>query len=95
MRLELSEQALRDIRNLHHESLTNFGAGQAARYVAGLLDLLDLIAANPNMARLRSEFSKPTRLQRYKSHVVFYRIDSNGVRVVRVLHGKQNWNEYL
>lgn len=90
MRLELSEQALRDIHIIHHESLTNFGAGQAAKYAAGLLDLLDLIAANPNMARLRTEFNPPTRLQRYKSHVVFYRIDGDDVRVVRILHGKQN-----
>ena len=58
--------------------------------MTGLLDLLDLIAANPRMAKLRAEFDKPTRLQRYKSHMIFYRIEDEFVRVMRVLHGQQN-----
>jgi toxin ParE1/3/4 len=95
MLLDLSEQARRDIRNIHHASLTNFGAGQAAKYMTGLLDLLDLIAAKPQIARVRAEFDKPTRLHRYKSQVIFYRIEGESVRVVRILHGKQNWQEYL
>ena len=95
MRLEISGQARRDIQVIIFQSLASFGADQAARYHAGLLDLLELAAENPNMARLRHEFVKPARLLRYKSHVIFYRVEGNSVRIVRILHGKQNWHEYL
>jgi toxin ParE1/3/4 len=95
MRLEISEQAWRDISHIHHESFSQFGILQADKYVKGLLDLLDLIEANPNMAKVRAGFSKPTRLQRYKSHMIFYRVEGDVAQVVRVLHGKQNWSEYL
>ena len=95
MRLEVSDQALRDIKSIHHESLTRFGAVQASKYTAGLFNLLHLIATRPEMARVRRGFSKPTRAQRYGSHLVFYRVEQQTIWIVRILHGKQNWQDYF
>ena len=72
-----------------------FGEQQAAKYVGGLLDHLNLILATPNMARIRPELGNARRLLLYKSHVIFYRIDGETIHVVRILHGKQNWREHL
>ena len=95
MRLELSAQASRDIERLHRDGVARFGTRTAADYIKGLLDLLDLIGRNPMMARDRMEFHPPARLIRYKSHVVFYRIADERIKIVRVLHGRQDWFDYL
>lgn len=95
MRLEITAQAWRDIASINQTSLEQFGAAQAAKYVTGLLNLLDLIASKPHLARVRRGFARPYRAHRHGSHVVFYRIEEDRVIVSRILHGKQNWNEYL
>ncbi len=95
MRLELSARGRQDIERLHHDGAQSFGVQQATLYTSGLFDLFDLILANPEMAAVRREFSRQTRLIRYRSHVAFYRIDGDVIRIVRVLHGKQNWADHL
>ena len=74
MRLELSSQATDDIELLHQNGVMTFGLLQATRYTSGLLDILDLISADPEMAKVRPEFNRQPRMIRYKSHVLLYRI---------------------
>jgi toxin ParE1/3/4 len=95
MRLELSARGRQDIERLHHDGAQRFGVQQAAHYTAGLFDLFDLILANPKMAAVRPAFSRQTRLIRYRSHVVLYRIEGEAIRIVRILHGKQDWMDHL
>jgi plasmid stabilization system protein ParE len=35
------------------------------------------------------------RLLRYRSHVVFYRVEEDTVKAVRIPAGKQNWIEHI
>jgi len=95
MQLEISEQAWRDIASIHRENLERFGSAQAAKYSRGFLNLFDVIAANPRMARVRKGFALPYRMHRHGSHLVFYRIDGERIIIARLLHFKQNWQEYL
>lgn len=95
MLLELSGQAKRDIERLYQDGAKKFGPVQAASYTSGLLELLDLIRSNPMMARERPEFRRQMRLIRYRSHVVFYRIETDAIRVLRILHGKRDWMEHI
>ena len=95
MRLEISKRALLDLELIHHDGVTHFGTAVAANYSRGLLDLFELILSNPLMARERPEYRNSTRLLRYKSHVVFYRADGGSIKIVRVLHGRQDWREHL
>jgi len=95
MLLDLSAQAKRDIERLHQDGAKKFGPVQAASYTGGLLDLLDLIQSNPMMARERPEFRRQMRLIRYRSHVVFYRVETDIIHVLRILHGKQDWMEHI
>ena len=58
-------------------------------------DTLDLIADNPRIARERAEFNPPVRLHPYQSHTIVYLLNDMGVLVVRVLHGRQDWERCL
>jgi len=51
-----------------------------------LLSLVDLLSAEPEIARLRSEFNPPMRLRIYSSHIVIYETAETGIVVMRVLH---------
>lgn len=47
------------------------------------------------MARLRTEFSPPARLHVYQSHVVTSVEDGDGILILRVLSGRQDWQQIL
>ncbi len=95
MRLEVSARAARDIDGIFIYGLKHFGLTVARTYYQGLFDLFDVIAATPLMARERPELKFKSRVVKFRSHVVFYRTDEKRVRIVRVLHGRQDWAKHL
>ena len=90
-----TRQADQDIIDIYLWGCREFGQPQAERYHAGLAATLDLIADNPRMARERAEFNPPVRLHPYQSHMIVYLLDDSGVLIVRVLHGRQDWERCL
>ena len=84
-----------DIIEIYGRGVANFGANQAERYHEGLIATFDLLANNPRMTRERSEFKPPVRLHAYRAHMIVYVIEITGILVVRVLHGRQDWERHL
>ncbi|MBL8556531.1 MAG: type II toxin-antitoxin system RelE/ParE family toxin [Phenylobacterium sp.] len=68
-----------------------FGEAQADRYLADLYDAFDLLAANPRIARDRTEFRRPVRVHPFKAHVIVYRADGDDVLILRLRHGREDW----
>jgi toxin ParE1/3/4 len=91
VQLSLTKAAQRDIDAMHAYGVQNFGRSVADDYSKQLLDLLDLLQDNPRMGVERSEFKKVIRTLRYRSHMVFYRLNQRGLKVHRILHTSQNW----
>ncbi len=90
-----TRQADQDIIDIYLWGCREFEQSQAERYHAGLAATLDLIADNPRMARERIEFNPPVRLHPYQSHMIVYLVDNSGVLIVRILHGRQDWERHL
>lgn len=93
MQLSLTKAAQRDIDKLHAYGIQNFGRSVADDYSRQLLNLLDLLKDNPRMGVERSEFKKITRTLRYRSHMIFYRLNQRGLKIHRILHLSQNWSQ--
>lgn len=68
-----------------------FGLAQAERYHARLQRTFELLADNPEMARERPELSPPARIHPCGSHIVIYVVHDDGVLIVRVRHGREDW----
>lgn len=69
-----------------------FGTLQARRYHDDLFAVLELIAANPRMAREREEISPPVRIHPFKAHLIVYRVEeSETIFVIRIRHGHEDW----
>jgi len=93
--IRTTRQADRDLIDIYAAGAAAFGSDQAERYYAGLKALFALLAENPLMARLRDDFVRPVRLYPYRAHVVAYVEQADGILIVRVLHGRQDWARHL
>lgn len=95
MPYRLTREAEADIIEIAERGLDRWGLRQTQLYHNGLFELFDLIASTPAMARQRTELRPPVRVQRYNAHLVIYLIDDEGVLIVRVRHGREDWQEDL
>jgi toxin ParE1/3/4 len=91
----LTNAAEADITAIFLRGASEFGLAQAEKYHSGLERKFELLAANPRAARERDEFSPPVRLHPFGVHVVVYRIVGEGILIVRVLHGRQDWERWI
>ena len=88
-------RADQQIEDLFEDGWRRFGEAQATEYLDGLYDLFDLIVSQPRMNRLRDEFDPPVRIHPYRSHVVAYVEEENGVLIVAIKHARQDWQYRL
>ena len=84
-----------DLADIWIHGAANWGIGQAERYADGLFALFELLAAYPEMAREREEFTPTVRIHPSGSHLVIYRSEGQGVEIIRILHAHQNLMAYL
>lgn len=92
MPFNLSIEAEEDIVSIAEQGIRSFGALVAKRYHDELFSVIEVIAANPRMARERHEISPPVRIYPFKAHLVVYRIDDDGsIFVIRIRHGHEDW----
>lgn len=92
MPLRFTRAADADILNMMIEGIERFGPAQADAYAEGLKTACRAIEDNPEIVRLRTEFTPPVRIYRYSSHIIVYVTDGEGVLVVRVRHGREDWS---
>ncbi|MFT3967865.1 MAG: type II toxin-antitoxin system RelE/ParE family toxin, partial [Sphingobium sp.] len=87
MTYRLSREADEDIVRIYVEGARLFGCAQAESYHQELKSLFELLAANPRMARERSEIVPPVRIHPYKAHLIVYVVDaSDDILIIRIRH---------
>lgn len=87
----LSEEADEDLVAIFIQGCDLFGRRQADLYVDEIWATFPRLAQNPEMARLRIEFEPPFRIFRLKAHLIFYDEDADGLPILRVRHGHEDW----
>lgn len=95
MTYRTTRRADQDIIDIYVYGAAEFGIEQAERYHEGLVETFEALSANPLMARERPEIDPPVRLHPYRSHLIVYVVRDEGVLIVRVLHGRQEWQRHL
>jgi toxin ParE1/3/4 len=87
----ISEKALEDINNIWIYTAENWSVEQADRYYNLIIDEIEYIVHNLDMAR---DFGKIRKLYSYskvKSHLIFFKKNkANEIEVVRVLHERMD-----
>lgn len=87
-RYRLSGRADRDIEAIARFTVARWGWAQAESYVDGLHQAFETIAGSPELGR-RIDRIRPGCLRlEHASHSIFYRTTSDGILIIRVLHGR-------
>ena len=88
----LSVKAEEDIARAYCDGIRLFGLDQAETYYAGLERAFQFLSDTPKAARERTEITPPVRVHPYQSHIIVYLIDDkNDVLILRVRHGREDW----
>ena len=90
-RPDLAKEDLRDLFG----DLNERSPQGARRYLRGLVAKIGELAYTPNMGARRLRTRPEIRSVPYRNHVVHYAVDTEGVIVLRVLHGASNWRRAL
>ena len=91
----LSKAADADLEDIFDYTLEQFGLDQAISYVSGFDDVFETISENPEIGRDRKEIIEELRSLAKDRHIIFYRILSNHIRIVRILHGSRDFPKFL
>ena len=84
--LRLSRRAAGDLAEIADYTIAEFGIDQARRYRDQLRACFQSLLANPQLGRSAEEVAPGLRRIRQQAHVVFYRVERDGLLIVRVLH---------
>jgi toxin ParE1/3/4 len=87
----LTRAAADDVVAIYIAGVDMFGPAQAESYSAGLEGAFRFLAEYPRAARLRAEMARPIRAYPYKSHLILYRTDQDGVLIIRIRHAREDW----
>ena len=91
----LSDNAENDISEIYDYTESAHGTGQASTYLSGLETTLNMLVDGPNLGKLRPEIRKELRSFIYEKHIIFYRVLSDHIRIVRVLHSRRDIPKYF
>lgn len=92
----ISSKSRSDIKSVAKYTIKEFGKSQSLKYANGLKVILGELANNPELGRRYVAVKNQMLLRyRFKSHVVFYYLVSDGIFIVRVLGGKMDFPKHL
>ena len=91
----LAEAAKNDLQEIYDFGIYKFGYAQATKYLEGLQDYFDALTKNPDIGKQRDEIKAGLYSLPHVSHVIFYRILPDRIRIVRVLHGRSDIPKHL
>ncbi|MFV8356737.1 type II toxin-antitoxin system RelE/ParE family toxin [Flavobacterium sp. XS1P32] len=92
----ISEKALEDISNIWFYTAENWSVEQADRYYNLIIDEIEYIVENFDMALDFGKIRKSYKYSKVKSHSIFFKKDkTNEIEVVRVLHERMDIENQL
>ena len=93
--LDLSDEAQIDIETILRKTGEEWGEKQIPIYADKLDTALETIVRHPAIGHTSSRIPKAYRSYPVGSHVVFYRVLGNTVRVDRILHERMSPAKHL
>jgi toxin ParE1/3/4 len=88
--LVLSPRSLDDLKDTHQYGVLNWGAAQASDYLNTLKACFWKLTEQPEMGVEREELLPNMRSFSIENHIIFYRLQSRHIEIVRVLHARQD-----
>ena len=91
----LSPRARADLEGIWDYSERRWGTAQAERYIRQLIDSVKFVATDPRRGRRCGDIRPGYFKYPVGSHVLFYKLALEGIDVVRILHGRMDFDRHL
>ena len=92
---KLSKVAEKDIENILDYSYLTFGEKVAEKYFIDLKECLQTLSENPLIGINSDSLRKGYFRHPHQSHLVFYKLKTNGIFIVRILHKSMDIKQHL
>ncbi len=93
--VRISPEAERDLESIWLYTLEEWGFEQANRYSDEMIDAMSKLANRPKSGVACDHIREGYRRSSYGRHAVYYRIESYGIAVVRILHDRMLPSNHL
>ena len=93
--LVIAPAAKADLKDIYQYGLRQWGQAQSDSYLENLKDHFWSLTELPLMGVERPELLPGARSLPIESHTLFYRVSTNTVEIIRVLHGRQDPQRHL
>ncbi len=95
MKYQISKKAYEDIENIWLYTFENWSQEQADRYFQLIFDEIEYLSENPYLGMDFSNIRIGYRRSKVKSHYIFYRIITDKIEIIRILHQRMNVEFHL
>ncbi|MEE8058696.1 MAG: type II toxin-antitoxin system RelE/ParE family toxin [Pseudomonadales bacterium] len=92
---ELSSEADKDLDSIFDYTEAEQGLEQAVHYVGQFETAFARLIKHPELGRERPEIRAELRSLMQVSHVIFYRLLPDRIRIVRLLHGSRDLPKFF
>jgi toxin ParE1/3/4 len=82
----ISKKAILNLENIWLYTADKWSIEQADRYYNLIFDEIAFICKNPKTARQMDDIGKNYRAAKVKSDLIFFKVENDTVRIVRILH---------
>ena len=93
--LVIAPAAKADLKDIYQYGLRQWGQAQSDSYLENLKDHFWSLTEQPLMGVERPELLPGVRSLPIESHTLFYRVNTDTVEIIRVLHGRQDPQRHL
>ena len=83
---KLVRAALADLRDIEAYTYDNWGAEQRNLYIRTFTAAFQRLAENPGAGRSRQDIRDGLRSYVCQQHIIFYRVSTSGVEILRIFH---------
>ena len=92
----ISQEAIKDLKNIWFYTLNNWSKEQADRYYNQIIAEIEFIADNFMTGKSAEQTRENYRLAKVKSHLIFYRkVENDIVEIVRIIHQRMDVKKRL
>lgn len=95
MKIYIQPKAKRDLKDIWHYSFKKWGLEQAHTYVSDIENGLETIANNPKIGFACDYIRAGYRQYGIRKHMIFYKIHSDRILIVRVLHESMDYKSNI
>jgi toxin ParE1/3/4 len=91
----ITKKAVADLEEIWQYTVENWSEAQAERYYTLIFDEIDYICKNPSAGKSMVYIRKGYRASKVKSHLIFYRAQTEVIEIIRILHERMDIDNRL